>query len=295
MSIQVFPSEGRSLLSDTLITGALDLNASLVNGDLTMGSGINIGLVPLGGDTRARHVGLGFSSVTEMNNLLVWINRELPAEIASRFVWEVYVSSDNFNWSLLKAGTIYPFGAFENRFEIDFPNVTTRYIKVVVRPLAPAPPIPPSFTNPENILITEIQAFSKKLAEGAKEETFVSTSQTSNTSLRYRVSDSPLLYYDFSYFYTKNDASDQETSSLSNGLTLNHRLTRILSATARIAREDGTEQDEKRIAYVYNGALTATPLRTLTNSLVFSGRERGSGRRIEGIYLNISEQHRSPL
>jgi hypothetical protein len=39
-----------------------------------------------------------------------------------------------------------------------------------------------------------------------------------------------------------------------------------------VAREDGKEVDEKRVAYVYTASIDATPLRTLRNSLVFSGR-----------------------
>jgi hypothetical protein len=40
-----------------------------------------------------------------------------------------------------------------------------------------------------------------------------------------------------------------------------------------VAREDGKEVDKKRVAYVYNASIVADPLRTLRNSLVFSGRD----------------------
>jgi hypothetical protein len=49
-----------------------------------------------------------------------------------------------------------------------------------------------------------------------------------------------------------------------------------------VAREDGSELKQSRSAWIYDAALEATPLRTLTNRLVFSGRDET----IEGIHNN---------
>jgi hypothetical protein len=51
-----------------------------------------------------------------------------------------------------------------------------------------------------------------------------------------------------------------------------------------VAREDGKEEDEKRFAYVYNASIVADPLKTVRNSLVFSGRDE----EIEGRPNNLN-------
>ena len=66
--------------------------------------------------------------------------------------------------------------------------------------------------------------------------------------------------------------------TVSNGFSVNHTFTQFLSGRARVAREDGEEQKERRAAWIYDAALEVTPLRTYTERLVFSGRD---ARRLE--------------
>ena len=94
----------------------------------------------------------------------------------------------------------------------------------------------------------------------------------SNTSARFRILNVPLLYYDFSYFYDKT-SDGQTTETMSNGFSLTQRLTSMLSTTAQAAREDGTQANEKRTAYIYDASLLATPYRTITSAIVFSGTD----------------------
>ena len=145
--LTVFALAGLSVLSDTPATVTLDPNPALINGNQTASAGVNIGLPALGGDTRQRNLGLDFLVPQQLSRLLVWVdigvNATLPAVISDSFLWEVYTSTDNVNWTLYRAGTPAPFGPFDKRFEISFPSVTTRYIKVVTRPLSAAVIIPP--------------------------------------------------------------------------------------------------------------------------------------------------------
>jgi hypothetical protein len=67
--------------------------------------------------------------------------------------------------------------------------------------------------------------------------------------------------------------------TVSNGFSVNHRFAQFLSGSARVAREDGEEQKERRSAWIYNAALEVTPLRTYTERLVFSGRDETVGGR----------------
>jgi hypothetical protein len=47
----------------------------------------------------------------------------------------------------------------------------------------------------------------------------------------------------------------------------------VFSGRAKVGIENGKELDEKRLAYIYDAAIMADPLRTLHHSLVFNGRE----------------------
>ena len=121
----------------------------------------------IGGDTRERNIGLDFSLAQDVNTLRVWVDRELPATISGSFSWDVYTSSDNLNWSLYTTLSPAPFGQFDNRFEITFSSVNTRYIKVVVKPLSAA--VQGASGYPD-IFVTEIQAFSSNISGTGKGE-----------------------------------------------------------------------------------------------------------------------------
>ncbi len=272
VDFQAFPFAGLSSIDDTPVEGTLDPNSALIDGNFIAGSGINIGVSPIGGDARPRNMGLDLAVETEINTIFVWVDRELPAQIAQSFSWGIYISSDNLNWSLRQ--TVFPaqFGPFENRFEINFTNVTTRYIKVVVRPLTQAAAIlVPNFQNPDRIFVAELQAFIRRPAEEVKGK-ITRTSHVYNLNTRARLLDSPSLFYDFSYLYTSTEPPFASRYSFSNGLFLAHRLSRVFSGSARVAREDSKETIGERVAYVYSASITAVPLKTLNHSLVYSGR-----------------------
>jgi hypothetical protein len=281
VNIQLFPLAGLSLNDNTITPLTLTSNPALIDGNLTANAGINIGLPPLAGDTRARNMGLDFFVPTEVNQLLVWVDRDLSSSpvIADSFSWDVYISSDNVNWTH-HAGPIHParFGPFQNRFEIDFPNVTTRFIRVVTSPLTLAVPGAASFPD---IFITELQAFINQSVSGGTSggTSFKTTRTTQNLYFdsKTRILDIPTLYYELDYFYTNIHPDGQLRYTVSNGLSVNHRFSQIFSGRARVAREDGEEQKERRAAWIYNASLEATPLRTLTNRLVFSGRDETIG------------------
>jgi hypothetical protein len=295
VTLQAFPFAGLSINFDiipplALHSVTLNSNPALIDGNLTASAGIDIGLPPLGGDTTPRHMGLDLLNITEVNNLLVWVDRELPLNIANAFSWDIYTSSDNLTWNFYMTISPAPFGQFQNRFELDFPSVNTRYIKVVTRPLAPAVIGASSFPN---IFITELQTFIKRPVGDVKRTKTSNTSQFINVDAKTRILDIPLLYYDLSYFYSRSDPSGLSQYTLSNGLSMNHRFNQVFSGTARVAREDSSQQGEKQWDYIYNATLTATPLRTLTNTLVFSGRtgktKEGSSN-AESLYLNNTAQ-----
>ena len=64
-----------------------------------------------------------------------------------------------------------------------------------------------------------------------------------------------------------------------NSLYANHRFSEVFSGKAKVGIENGEELGEKRLAYIYDAAVIADPLRTLHHSLVFNGREEKIGGR----------------
>jgi hypothetical protein len=261
----------------------LDPNPALIDGDLATSAGINIGLPPAGGDTRLRNIGLDFTNPTEVNRLLLWVDRDLSAapNIVNFFAsnLKVYVSSDNLNWV---AWSIFPpitLGPFENRFEIRFANVVParRYIKVVTPPLSAA--VPGAFGFP-NIFVTELQAFlqtSTITLQNNNQDRINTTTHNYDLDVKTRILDNPSLFYEFYGYYNRQDPAHQQRYSISNAFYTFHRFSEVFSGRARVAREDGEELGVKRFAYIYDVALTADPLRTLHNSLVVNGRNEEIG------------------
>jgi hypothetical protein len=260
-------------------------NPALIDGDLVTSTGIDLGLPAVGDPTDPRNIGLDLLNVTEINQLLVWIDRDLSSNpiIANSFSWQIWTSSDNSTWTLLTTISPAPFGPFQNRFELNFSNVNTRYIKVVVSPLSPAIPGAAGFPD---IFITELQAFVSRPAEDV-EGKVSSTEYIYNLDARTRIFDVPLLFYELTYFFNRVEpslASSEQRYDLSNALSVNHRLSRVLVGTARVGVENGEERNGRRLAYVYNASLIADPLRTLHDSLVLSGRTETIGGRPNDTY-----------
>jgi hypothetical protein len=268
VSLQIFPLTGLSSLDDTPADDALNPNPALIDGNLTASAGINLGLPPLGGDTRRRNIGLDLSTPTELNKLEVWVDRDLPPEIANSFSWDVYTSSDNLTWTFWATVSSAPFGPFEYRFEMRFRNVTSRFVKVVTRPLSPTVPGSGGFPD---IFVTELQAFIDSPAEGRKEKA-TRTGQILSIDTRTRLLGRPSLFYDLSVLYNRVDPSGLETYTISNGLFATHRLSKTLSGSARVRLENGEENGRSREAFYYNASLVGDFLRAMRNNLIFSGQ-----------------------
>jgi len=278
VSSQIFPFAGFAVLDNTPADAVLPFpnNPALIDGNLVASAGIDLlADLPLAGDY-VRNVGLDLLNVTEVNSLFVWVDTD-ASSIASSFSWEIWVSSDYLNWTLHQTIPSAPFGPFQNRFELNFPNVSTRYIKVVITPLAPRPF---GFTN---VFVTEMQAFMNRPAEDVVDRV-KSTSHSYNLDGKARLLDNPSLFYELYFFYNRLDPSSLMRYNLSNGFSVNHRFNPVLSGTARVAVENGEERERNRLAFIGNASLTAEPLRTLRHSLVLYGRREEFGGRPNNLY-----------
>jgi hypothetical protein len=97
--------------------------------------------------------------------------------------------------------------------------------------------------------------------------------------VKTRILDNPSLFYEVYYFFNRQEPSGQQRYDLINSLYANHRFSEVFSGKAKVGIENGKELDEKRLAYIYDAAVIADPLRTLHHSLVFNGREEKIGGR----------------
>ena len=264
--IPVFPSGGSFALDDTPDLGSLDPEPLLVDGNTLVGASINLGLVPPAGDDRPRNFGVDLGIVRDVNVLRVWVDRDLVFGISSTFTWEIWTSADALLWTRTSVIPTAPFGPFDNRFELRFPTVSARHVKVVVRPLAPTVPDATSYPV---ILVTELEPFFTQSADQF-EQTVSDTRHLAQGSSRFRILDRPILYYETTYSLV---TSERGTTSwtLSNGLSARHQFDRVWGMSARVAREDGFDLDRERTGYVYSAAVTANPYETLRNSLIMSG------------------------
>ena len=287
LSQSILPAQGLSgagpLGSDnqpeTPANDTLTVNAALIDGNTTDGSGVNIGYSAA--FPQPRNMGLDFGTVTEVNLLRVWVNQNLPITITNAYSWDIYTSSDTTDlkqWTLVQTVTAAPFGVFDFRFDLRINNVKTRFIKVVTKPLAS--PLIVIGVDVNNILITELQAYlNTPVVNGNIEQR--NRSQLYETGAQVKLLNIPNLYYDVYYWYTKAETTSNTTlvpSTVSirhiftNSLSMTQRLGSVFGTSARFARSFDQDVDGSHVRDSYNATLTATPLKNLNHALTYYGQ-----------------------
>jgi hypothetical protein len=283
LKLQLFPFAGLSAISafnaappPPKLSGALSSTPTLINGDLTASTGINIGQsVSLGSDTRFREVGLDLVNALTVNTLDIYVvlnqvNQTLPTSVADRFTWYIYTSADGQTWTLYQSALPAVFDPFTNQFEITFPDVTTRFILAAVQPLSAAV-IPPQGVDVSNIFITELQAFTA-VTSTLRHSKFSNSSEAFDLNVRATITERPVFFYNMNYTHLKSDPG-KTSFALTNSLTASAQLSRVVTGTAQVAREDdGDSSGMSAFSYNYNASLTATPLPTLRHNVTLNGR-----------------------
>ena len=291
---QLYPIAGLSSVSDALVLDTLSPNAALIDGNLAASANVNLGSsLSLSGDTRAREMALDFYATTEVNNVLIWVDRQLTPEIANSFSWDIYISTDNLNWTFLQ--TVFPatFGPFSNRFTMDFQNVKTRYLKVVTHPLQPA--VQGALGQAyQNIFVTEMQAILNRPASEVRGGSS-RIAQTYNVGASTQLLDNPNLSHDIAFTMVEGSGTGAPSSrqySFSNGLSARQRFTPMLAGNAQVGwGESGNQSGSRSETYVYSAVLTATPLKTLRSSLVYggqAGKSNGQSISSNAVSLNMT-------
>jgi len=239
---KITPTQGLSSIDDTPDDGpALSVNPALIDGNLVISAGLDIGL---GGDeSTLTNIGLDLGLPTDILKIQLWVDRRLTAAVSNSFSWAVYTSPDNIDTSTwTQVATLFPapFDTVENHFDITFPRVTTRYIKVVTRPMSPLVPGAAGFPN---IFITEVDS--------------TGGFGTGDTSIALDSSDNPHIsycYYDGTNFglkYAYYDGANWQIETVDSSGSVGEHNSLALDSTGNphISYWDGWNDDLK---YAYH-------------------------------------------
>jgi len=312
VNVQVFAINGLALntfdaqgLSRIPLADAQFLIDNTLTAPRNDSNNIGSGIFPL--DMTPRNLGLRFAATTEVNTLELWVysvhdtknpdatQAFLTSAVAGAYAWTVYTSADNITWSLHQtavpaAYTPAPAVPGVGRFEISFPSAVAQYLKVVVTPLLPTAAGNEGLSFP-GVYATELQAYLSTPAALARNKQTMKL-HTTNIATKVMLFERPNLTYDFSYYQVQSESGlvTDRRSSLSNGLSLNHRFNTVFSGNAGAQRVDAktTDLGGDTVTYQYNVSVMAVPLPTLQHTLSYSSSQQtaASGRGTsESVYM----------
>lgn len=253
-SLDMTPEDGPALAS---ISG-------LIDGDREAPTSLDIGLA--GDETTLTNIGVDIGFPTEVDTIHIWVDRQLTPEVSDSFTWYVYTSPDNTDssdWQL--HATISPgdFGVFDNRFEISFPSIETKFIKVAVAPLLGTVPGASGFPN---IFVTEMEIFTTLTSQ----DEFSTLNQRFDHSIGWRVSDMTAVGYNWRLHTQNTDPEDVETASMSNGLFVNHTFNEIFTGSVNVSRVDRHAPNVRAASDNYSASLGARYIEAFRQTLTLN-------------------------
>jgi hypothetical protein len=151
----------------------------------------------------------------------------------------------------------------ENRFELSFASLKTRYIKIVTTPLAP-----PAVAAGQDLLISSLVGWRTLPPDTSK---FTSTDWTGDLNLNWKLSEKTLVEYNMLYREQRSEPLGEKKTLLSTGSGLRHTFSDIFSGNMRVRRSETRNEGEKsNISHNYSAALAARYLETFNQSLTYS-------------------------
>lgn len=274
-SSSLSPVSGLYSADDTPQGGPeLPVLTALIDGDKTASTGINLGWSV--SDESARNIGLDFGVPVSIDKIYIYVDKRLNSAASGSISWSVYTSPDNTDtsvWTLHSTVAPAAFGIFQNRFELSFPEVTSRYIKVVADPLSSAFIIESEL---EDVYVTEVETF-VSTTSAADTEDITSVDHKAGFNLVGRPTGKAVLGYNFFYTLKETDPS-LERSTMSNGVYINYAFNKMFSLITRVSHDENeTTLDsvaEKTVTDVYSAMLKAAYLKTFEQMLSYSSSEQ---------------------
>lgn len=206
--------------------------------------------------------GLDFGSPTELDRLFINVV-DLGTVRSSDFSWAIYIrDNDTENWSQVTP-VQNTTSISENRFELSFASLKTRYIKIVTTPLAP-----PAVTAGKDLLISSLVGW-RTLPPDTSE--FISTDWTGDLNLNWTLNEKTLLEYNMLYREQRSDPLGEKKTLLSTGAGLRHTFNDVFVGNMRVQRSESRERGEQpNTNHNYSAALMARYLDTFNQSLTYS-------------------------
>ena len=268
VDVPLLPQDGLVDRDDTPLDGTLASSPVLIDDDFVTPSVVDLGLPPPGGDVRPWALGLDFGLVTAVDTLFVWIDRDLVPHVAATLSWQVWTSPNNQDWTPREIVAPATYDEFLRRFELRFSEQSSRFVKLVVRPLDSSVPDADDYPT---LLVVELDAVDQVPAPTGRTESD-DTLQTLNVDARARL----LANHDVFYFGNLNVIDPQDASAdfrMSNGLSWLAPLAPQAAVTTRAVWEESREQDRRDRALAWSSALEVHPVERLQYTLALSGRQ----------------------
>lgn len=270
--IQQVPLGGLSIVEAFPATPArvtLNPNAALVDGDTSASAGVNLGTSAGGGPVLAnRDLGAQFRDlVTPVSEIQVYLDRPIPADLAARFTFTVWQSSDNVDWTQVALAGPVRWNEVLLRFEVPIPRTQARYLKVVTTPLPATATTDPQLRE---IFVTELMFFNVIPAEEARGRSSDYGGTLTGTT-RIVLLPAYNLAYDFSGLLSHGGGRDV-IWSIVNGLGMARRLSPVFAVASRLDRTDGVSGRGHEAQNRWSGTLSADPIPAAGASLSYSGQ-----------------------
>lgn len=250
-------------LDDTPLTDPLSAEAALIDQDTFTPTAIELGQWD-----ETVNVGLQIN-LENINEIIIYLDREISAATSNRLNWDFYGSLDNVNWmnNLPPATLDYSTDSGRTLIRVRFASTVTaqRYIKAVIT----------SSAGTGTAFITEIEANEiTTLNEGERSLSTKSQSHQTQGSITFR----PSSRWQLSYHFNRNETlPDQSLESLQLSNTLSSSLdwNRFFAIAASISESSDTIEDKDEIKNrSYALSYRANPLNSLSFSLGTTHTER---------------------
>lgn len=254
-------SQGLFAIDPAPSTGTLDPLPGLVDGNSGAGT---LPEVEIGAGSIDRNVGadLGFDR-DAIAAMFLYVDRFSSSDVT----WSVYASDDNLTWDLVTASPIRRFNPALLRYEIEFPPLRTRYVKVVNA----------GNNDVANVVVTEIEVY--EALQGTDEIEVETNSHLITSTLRWRASDRVDVTAEGSMRFEPQQGATADREVYDYGLRSRWRRTRNTQwvgrwsqSWQRFPNSRGSIRDD-----LLSGTFLYDPLPTLGSTMSASWRQATEG------------------
>ncbi len=267
-AVEIFPATAEDIV--------LAPNPQLIDGNLTATAGVNVGYGPsASGDRDPRHVGAGFAdAITPVNTIYVSFDKTLPAAVATSLATSiaVYRGDDNRRWTPVAILSPPAPSPFANRIEISIEQVQSRYLKVVLTPLAVGVTTDVAYRD---LFVTELQFFNVLPASQVPTRQTLRGANATGTARTLLLKD-PELTWDITGTVGR-EIDGPTTYTIVNGLTVSHRFSPTLAGNARGARVDENLGFDHEGTWQWSAGLVWKPVKAAYGTLAYSGYSKEGG------------------